>query len=103
MEKYTTGTNQKICVHERNSECDISCVIHNPTNHSMKDFPTHWRSDRQLIERICPHGVGHPDPDHMAFLERNPQFIPKGSSYWAEGIHGCDGCCVNYSKETKCE
>lgn len=33
------------------------------------------------MERICPHGVGHPDPDEID-LEVN-----------AKGIHGCDGCC----------
>lgn len=40
-------------------------------------WPQHWRGDRHLMERICPHGVGHPDPDDI-----NP-----------DGVHGCDGCC----------
>jgi hypothetical protein len=47
--------------------------------HSMRSFPTHFRFDRYLMERICPHGVGHPDPD-------DPQSA-------IDGVHGCDGCC----------
>lgn len=34
------------------------------------------------MERICKHGIGHPDPDDL-----------KVQSSWAEGVHGCDGCC----------
>lgn len=59
------------------------CTVHNRSNHSMRSFPQHWRSDRGLMERICPHGVGHPDPD-----ERH-------SPMWQDhmAVHGCDGCC----------
>lgn len=53
----------------------------------MRAFPTHWRADRGLMERICPHGVGHPDPDDLAWQEEHrPQA--------AAGVHGCDGCCA---------
>lgn len=63
------------CAHEH-------CTIHNMSEHHMRDWPQHWRSDRGLMERICPHGVGHPDPDEYK-IHLNP----------AESIHGCDGCC----------
>lgn len=53
------------------------CPIHNPSDHHMRSFPQHWRDDRGLMERICPHGVGHPDPDGLE----------------SHGVHGCDGCC----------
>lgn len=59
------------------------CTIHNMSNHSMRNFPQHWRADKQLMERTCPHGVGHPDPD-------DPY-----SKLKYGGIHGCDGCCIN--------
>lgn len=52
------------------------CLVHNPSDHHMRDWPMNWREDRGLMERICPHGVGHPDPDDIG-----------------EGTHGCDGCC----------
>jgi hypothetical protein len=56
------------------------CTIHNKSDHSMRSFPQHFRFDRMLMERICTHGVGHPDPDEF-YLEVN-----------AKGVHGCDGC-----------
>ena len=62
-----------------------ACVMHNPSNHHMRDWPTNWRGDRRLMERICPHGVGHPDPDDLAFHERQGRD--------GQGVHGCDGCC----------
>ena len=61
------------------------CVIHHPSNHSMRSFRTHYRFDRGLMERICPHGVGHPDPDDLAW------HVSEGREYM--GVHGCDGCC----------
>jgi hypothetical protein len=53
------------------------CCIHHPSNHHMVTWPQNWRFDRYMMERICPHGVGHPDPDDL-----NPITT-----------HGCDGCC----------
>lgn len=61
------------------------CVIHRPSGHHMRDFQLHWRSDRGIFERICQHGVGHPDPDQFAYWRE------RGTM--AEAVHGCDGCC----------
>ena len=96
MEIYITGTGQEMLVHDR-KECDGGfCAIHNPSNHALKDCPTHWRTDRQIMERLCEHGVGHPDPDSLAFMLRN------GASKYV-GVHGCDGCCneLNPIKEAR--
>lgn len=69
-------------VHAR-ARCIPPCPIHAPSDHHMKDWPRYWRSDRQIVERTCRHGVGHPDPDDMKmWLDAD------------EGVHGCDGCCV---------
>ena len=65
------------------------CSIHNRSNHSMRMFPQHWRGDRMLMERICPHGIGHPDPDHLSHTER----VHGLEAMLIEAIHGCDGCC----------
>jgi hypothetical protein len=47
----------------------------------------HIRTDKGfLVERICEHGVGHDDPDAVAYMRS------KGHT-WA-GTHGCDGCCT---------
>lgn len=78
-EPYTTGTNQHIRVH-RKEDCEGPCPIHNPSDHCMRDFPTHWRDDRGIMERICPHDVGHPDPDDRKVIA-------------GDSIHGCCGCC----------
>lgn len=65
------------------------CSIHNPSDHPLKDSPFNWRADRGLLERVCDHGVGHPDPDGLAHLARL-----KGKEFASvESVHGCDGCC----------
>jgi hypothetical protein len=87
MEKFITGTGQKILVHNKEDCKGEYCCIHNPSDHHMKNWPLHWRADRNLMERICPHGIGHPDPDDLAFKKRC------GSDMYIESIHGCDGCC----------
>lgn len=86
-ELYITGTGQNVGVH-RKEDCSGYCPIHNPTSHSMRDFPTHWRQDRGIMERICPHGIGHPDPDDRR--------IRTGEDM---GEHGCDGCCNRKDNE----
>jgi hypothetical protein len=81
---YVTGTGQIINnVHDEEDCKNGYCPIHNPSDHPMKKFPTNWRHDRGIMERMCPHGVGHPDPDDIR--------IQLGRD---KGIHGCDGCCA---------
>lgn len=58
------------------------CTMHNRTAHVMRAFPQHWREDRGIMERLCPHGIGHPDPDDI-----------KVRLTLHERVHGCDGCC----------
>lgn len=92
MGEYVTGTGQRILnVHAPEACAGGPCVIHAPSAHHMRDWPTHWRSDRGLMERICEHGTGHPDPDSLAFIRRSQG----RSAARAEGIHGCCGCCVD--------
>jgi len=71
--------NKLVNVHEvgRCKNVD-ACPIHSPSQHSMRDYSQHWRYDRNFMERICVHGVGHPDPDDSN----------------ADPIHACDGCCT---------
>ena len=60
------------------------CPIHAPSRHHMTDWPMTLRASG-LTERICSHGVGHPDPDSVAWLDSHGR-----TGY---GLHGCDGCC----------
>jgi hypothetical protein len=54
------------------------CPLHRRTDHHMRAWPQHWRDDRGIMERTCPHGIGHPDPDDPT----------------TDTVHGCDGCCA---------
>jgi hypothetical protein len=58
------------------------CSLHNRSQHHMRGWRQNWRGDRYIMERVCEHGVGHPDPDDYTILIK----IDKGT-------HGCDGCC----------
>ncbi len=92
------------------------CCVHSPSDHHMRDWEMNWRADTGVMERVCPHGVGHPDPDHMAYvLSLTPEhtcIFNRNKSYsfteWLDldeqdgcifphlewqGVHGCDGCC----------
>lgn len=92
MEEYITGTGQRILVHNKDDCQGEYCVIHNPSDHHMKDWPTNWRDDRRIMERICLHGIGHPDPDSLRFIKEMAEKF--GQKYYDKGIHGCDGCCI---------
>jgi hypothetical protein len=82
MEKYVMEhTDIALVVHEADRCIGEYCTVHNKSDHSMRSFPQHWRGDRGIMERICPHGIGHPDPDSP---------WPANSAEW---VHGCDGCC----------
>lgn len=66
------------------------CCIHNPSDHPLRDAPMVIRMDKQaLVERTCEHGIGHPDPDSLAYFIRETG----DAARYDLGIHGCDGCC----------
>lgn len=71
---------QRILCHPAYQCMGDSCCVHSPSAHHMVTWPQNWRGDRQMMERICPHGIGHPDPDDLI-----------GDDL----VHGCDGCCVD--------
>lgn len=72
-------------VHPDTACADGPCVIHNPSDHHMRGWSLLFRADKGLMERLCAHGVGHPDPDDMAWHASQARD-------WL-GVHGCDGCC----------
>lgn len=84
QEIHQINTAQVLRTH-RIDECEgRPCCIHGPSQHRMRDWMRWWRSDRGIMERICEHGVGHPDPDDVVFHASAGRDI---------GVHGCDGCC----------
>jgi hypothetical protein len=82
VESFTTGTMQSLWVHEKKDCRREYCPIHNPSERAKAIGITHYRFDRGIMERICEHGIGHPDPDGIL----------------DDGVHGCDGCCVTQSE-----
>jgi len=78
-ERYKLFGSDRVLVTHSKDKCQGQhCSIHNHSDHHMKDWPQNWRGDRGIMERICPHGIGHPDPDDPT----------------NDRIHGCDGCCI---------
>ncbi|SNS38373.1 hypothetical protein SAMN04488107_2326 [Geodermatophilus saharensis] len=51
----------------------------------MRTWPLVWREAYGFSDRICPHGVGHPDPDDVVALQ---------AAGGATTAHACDGCCI---------
>lgn len=82
-------TAESTLIHSRRNCLSGFCAWHNPSDHHMKDWPKSIRMDRadRLTERLCAHGIGHPDPDTLVYLETF-------TKYKMSGVHGCDGCCV---------
>lgn len=69
------------------SQCEgRPCCIHNPSDHHMRKWGQNWRADKAIMERICHHGVGHPDPDDAEWR--------RSTGRRDLSTHGCDGCCV---------
>lgn len=89
-----------------------NCCIHNPSDHHMKDWPLVHRTDEGVLvpvdvvgtrafdgepvaimrkfvrsDRVCAHGVAHPDPDSLAWLHTQIASYP-----WED--HPCDECCI---------
>jgi hypothetical protein len=86
MERYKlVGSDRVLLVHPKTKCKGQHCCIHNPSDHHMKEWPQNWRDDRGIMERICPHGIGHPDPDDPS----------------TDKVHGCDGCCSTLWATTK--
>ena len=76
--------------HHPQAKCDgPPCPFHAPSDHSMRGLPMQLR-ETGLIERRCVHGVGHPDPDSAAWMDRRPGWEGSAGTW---GVHGCDGCC----------
>jgi hypothetical protein len=77
-------------IHSRTT-CEGACPFHNPSGHAMRDWPMLIR-ETALVERMCAHLVGHPDPDSVKWMNER-----HGQGTW--GAHGCDLCCVKAGNE----
>lgn len=89
MEKVKLVGGQWLMAHAASRCVGEVCCIHNPTDHHMREWPQNWRYDGGKMERICPHGIGHPDPDDITFKLGD---VEHEEVNWRK-VHGCDGCC----------
>ncbi len=89
MEEYETDFGQRLWVHSKDECTGEFCVIHNPSNHHMREWRTFWMADGHMF-RVCGrHWSSHPDPDDLAY----PTIV----------CH-CDcKCCISPVIEMKCE
>jgi hypothetical protein len=75
-------------VHDKKNCAGRHCVIHNPSDHPLNKALKNWRADTKVMERICKHGIGHNDPDDIAYR------VSQGENPETAATHGCDGCCT---------
>lgn len=84
--EFTHSSGSILRTHEETLDCyDYGCVVHFPSHQRLSEAPYNWREDTGVMERICPHGVGHPD------LDSANHYLRLGMGYM--NVHGCDGCC----------
>ena len=57
-------------VHPESACTGRPCVLHNPTDHTMRDWPIRWATDTALFERACPHSEWVVDPDQLDYLRQ---------------------------------
>lgn len=60
METVLLELGQVIKVHDRDQCIGQWCAIHQPMPGPWSGWPRWWRDDINVMERICPCGIGHP-------------------------------------------
>lgn len=95
-EWWVNGTQRFTNIHRTSSCAGENCIVHTPSDcvANREDWAYVFRTDGR-IERMCNHGIGHPDPDQARFLLTANADI-YGEWIW---IHACDGCCVEGEKD----
>ena len=71
--------------HDKTRCKGTACPIHNPSVHPMNTWPVALRA-YGIADRVCTHGIKHPDPDSITYLDRRAPLIDFTK-------HRCDGCC----------
>ena len=89
-EQHVLESGQELTTHRKGDCVGSYCVIHRPMPGPWDSWPRQWRTDRRIMERVCPHGVGHPAAEQHEFWMRT------GRGY--EWVHGCCGCPCHPNK-----
>ena len=71
MEKYIDGLGQTVSVHSKEKCEGQHCVIHNPSDHPLRRYPTSWDEERKLMYRVIEeHRIKLMDPDEVSYQKR---------------------------------
>ena len=62
---------EDLAVHHPSQCSGYPCSVHHPSENHMRNWPMLWNIPDMLMLRQCPHGMWHPDWDHIAFAIRN--------------------------------
>lgn len=79
-------------VHDKDFCAGQICVMHNPINGDFRRLLLVWENNVKRYERVCEHGVTHPDPSQFAFWRATGQE--------QLGTHPCDRCCLDWEIES---
>lgn len=76
-------------VHPEGTCAGEHCVLHNPSNHSMREWEmtAGYVAGYVMMYRVCEHGALHNDPDSQAFVEN-------ALDVYLSAPADCDGCCA---------
>ena len=86
----STPTQGVVKTHGEDRCAGQPCCVHHPSEHHMREWPLVFRLDRDALgERICPCGIGHPDPDSLAYMATG--MSADDAAFL--GVHGCCGHC----------
>jgi hypothetical protein len=85
QEETLLESGQKLKHHVK-AYCSGNCCLHGTSTYVSCKAPRQWRSDRGIIEHVCPHGVGHP-------CRAGLEYATIVGKHHDDGVHGCDGCC----------
>jgi len=83
---FTDSTGLKIQTHHSRDCKGENCSIHNPSSHKLDKARQVWDDENKLMQRVCEHGLKHPDFDDVKFNKD----AKSNANY---GKHNCDGCC----------
>lgn len=92
MDSFLNPDGVKWTIHGKEGCNGKPCAFHNPTNHHMNSWPLDLNKEKNLLfERVCKHGVRHPDPDSYNYLS---SLEPSKSAELMN--HDCDNCCKSH-------
>lgn len=73
---FLTHHNASVCAGER-------CPLHNPSDHSLRDYPLDWDARGGVMVRVLPDGGTEIDPDEYRL--RGPKYLYRNAAK-------CKGC-----------